>query len=71
MLFISASIISCGETNNKKPNERSVKYSNTGFTKYNLKDYKGAISDYTKSIVLDPVSSPIFSQVYNNGICCR
>ena len=55
MFFISASIISCGETNNnKKPNERAVKHSNTGFTKYNLKDYKGAIADFTKVIELDP-----------------
>ena len=37
-------------------------YFNSGVTKYDLKDYKGAIQDYTKAIELNPK----LAEAYNN-----
>ena len=32
----------------------AIAYNNRGLAKYNLKDYRGAIDDYTKAIEIDP-----------------
>lgn len=37
-------------------------YNNRGIAKKNLKDYKGAIKDYTKAIEIDPD----YTTAYNN-----
>ena len=39
-------------------------YYNRGFVKNGLKDYAGAIEDYTKAIELDPKSAVVY---YNRG----
>ena len=48
----------------KEPNLNADTYLNNGNSKYNLKDYYGAISDYTKAIEIDPNNANAY---FNRG----
>jgi tetratricopeptide (TPR) repeat protein len=57
LISVLLMIVSCGQT--------AVEYYNQGNAKRNLKDYIGAIADYTKAIELDPTFGHAY---YNRGL---
>ncbi len=59
LLTVSIILISCGKEN------AYSKYK-SGSAKYQLKDYKGAVSDFTKAIELDP---KYIQAYYSKAIC--